>query len=149
MLWQKIMIFIGILFVLVGCSSQIQVQLEDMQKIDISLHHYEETEDHLLYVLALQNNSPYILKQNTVYVGYQIKIENGSKASRALFKAEGNRLDIQPNEKVDLTVLVPKDELPNSAKILEDSITYELHGFLNEVTQETSFHTGGSVRISK
>jgi hypothetical protein len=66
-----------------------------------------------------------------------------------VFKAQGNKLDIQPNEKVELTVLVPKDELPNRSRIMKEGINIQILGFFNEVTQETSFHSGKFVEIAK
>ncbi|MGC5325413.1 hypothetical protein [Brevibacillus sp. SYSU BS000544] len=149
-MYKRILIFILLAMVVVGCStSKSVIKPEDVDKIKIELRDLDETDKQLVYSLVLKNNSSHVIKQNSVYMGYEVKIDNGTKGSNFLFKAQGNKLDIQPNEEVGLTVLVPKDELPSQEKFYKNILSFEISGFLNEVKQENSFGKGQSININK
>lgn len=139
--------FLGAIFFIVGCTNQVQVNLDEIEHVKVTLSDFEETDEQFLYVLTLHNGTSHAIKQNTASLIYTIQTENGSKGSSAVFKAQGNKLDIQPNEKVGLTIVVPKDELPNPSKIIKDYVTLSIDGFFEEVTQENSFHLGRRVEI--
>jgi hypothetical protein len=100
-----------------------------LEKVKVSLKEFEETEEQLLYVVSMKNESSYTIKQNTAFLAYFIETRNGIKGSSAVFNAQGNKLEIHPNEIVDLTILVPKDELPSPTKIIEDSVTISIMDF--------------------
>jgi hypothetical protein len=139
----------GVIFFLSGCTNQIQVNLEELDKVKVSLKKFEDTEEHLMYVITLNNGSSHIIKQNTAFLGYRIETEYGSKGSSAVFNARGNKLDIQPNEKVELTILVPKDELPSPTKIMKDPVTIGINGFFEEVKAENGFNFASKLEIEK
>jgi hypothetical protein len=133
--------------ILFGCTNQVQVEPNEVEKVKVSLKEFEETEKQLLYVVTMKNESSYTIKQNTASLVYSIETGNGSKGSSAVFNAKGNKLDIKPNELVDLTILVPKDELPSPIKIIKDYVTININGFFEEVKVENGFNFASKIEI--
>lgn len=67
----------------VGCSKD-QTMIftpNDIEKIELKLVDKQEQDDGISYSISLVNNSDYVIKQNSIFVYYQIKTENGSKGS--------------------------------------------------------------------
>jgi hypothetical protein len=143
------LLFGGVIFFLSGCTNQTQVNPEELEKVKVSLKEFEETEEHLLYVITLNNGSSHTIKQNTAFLVYTIETESGSKGSSAVFHAKGNKLDIHPDEKVELTILVPKDELPSPTKIIKDPVTIGINGFFEDVKVGNGFNLGSKLEIDK
>jgi hypothetical protein len=137
----------GFILFILGCTNQVHVEPHEVEKVKVSLKEFEETEEQLLYVVTLKNESSYTIKQNTASLVYSIETGNGSKGSSAVFNAQGNKLEIRQNELVDLTILVPKDELPSPTKIIKDYVTININGFFEEVKVENGFNFASKLEI--
>ncbi len=89
------------------------------------------------YSLKLKNGSPYLIKQNTVYLSYP-------KLKPWKIEATGNKLDIKPNDEVLLAVFTPT-ELPKNNNLSDPKLTsIMIRGYLNEVKEINHFDIGWS-----
>lgn len=94
------------------------------------------------YSLNLENGCQSLIKQNNVYISFPIINGNGSTMNKAKIEAVGNKLDIQPGEKVSLNVFIPT-EYYVSAKIDKNRPQYEIKGYINDVKDSNHFEKSG------
>ncbi|WP_427107628.1 hypothetical protein [Lysinibacillus xylanilyticus] len=98
--------FILALVLLVGCVSKQNITVNDMENIELELIEQQKFEEGISYSIKLTNGSDYVIKQNTVFVSFPIKQgESAFKGNEYTVEAKGNKLDIQPGEKITLNVL--------------------------------------------
>lgn len=59
------------------------------------------------YVIKIKNVSPYLIKQNSVYISYPIKHGSSQTMNNCKIEATGNKINIKPNEVVILNAFIP------------------------------------------
>lgn len=132
--------FMFIILFIVGCSNEqsVKVTFDDIEKIKLKLVEKQEMKDGISYTIKLENDSDYVIKQNNVYLYYPIKTENGSKGNEFKVEAEGNKLNIEPNEEVTLNVFTPFVGMSNP-ELLVDEPAIEIKGYTAKVDISHSF----------
>lgn len=131
-----------------GCvnENKASVSTNDYKKIRIELVKKEAIKEGNLYTLKLINNSDFVIKQNNVFVTYPLKInENAYKGNEYKVEAKGNKLDIQPGEKITLSVFMPFEGLGDKTMFALDNPSYQLKGFLENVDSKHHFSVGGDL----
>lgn len=138
--------FIFILILLAGCDSEKEFTLNDIQKIKLELIDKETLEEGISYSIKLINDSDYVLKQNNVFVSFMIKEgENAYKGNEYKVGAKGNKLDIQPGEKVTLNVFMPFEGMGDQSLLGIDNPIIQLKGFMEVIDDKHQFTTGGAL----
>ncbi len=143
------------MLLLVGCNNnqKLKITAKDLEDIKVELVKKEEeengiNENGINYTLKLKNKSDFIIKQNNVYLSYPIKIDGGKKGNDFKVEAEGNRLNIDPDEEVTLNVYIPHEGLLPS-NLLIDKPKIEIKGFLEQVDKKHIFNIYQSLGSSK
>ena len=96
------------------------------------------------YGLVIKNTSPNIIKQNSVYVSYPIKISgNGYMMNKCKVEATGNKIDIKPDEEVKLNVFISYENYENNNKIDSNRPEFEISGYIDEISKLTHFDQSG------
>lgn len=130
-------------------KNSIQITTEDIDKIIIEPVSKKEEKGNYLYFFKLKNESPYLIKQNTVYLSYSIETKNGSKGNRFKVEAAGNKLDIHSGEEVLLGVFASKDGMGTLGTLMLDNPYIEIKGYFNDITIENSFGTSKQLDLKK
>ncbi|MFF3025372.1 hypothetical protein ACFVRR_22470 [Gottfriedia sp. NPDC057948] len=133
---------------LTGCvnEKEVTVSTNDFEKIRVELVKKEAIKEGNLYTLKLINSSYFVIKQNNVFVTYPLKInENAYKGNGYKVEAKGNKLDIQPGEKITLIVFMPFEGLGDKNLFALDNPSYQLKGFLENVDSKHQFSVGGDL----
>lgn len=135
-----------VLVLLSGCVSEKTFTTNDIEKITLALMKTERFENGISYTIHLKNDSDFVIKQNNVFVSYPIKLgESGLKDNQYTVEAEGNKLDIQPGEKITLHVFMPFEGMGDQSVLGIDDPSIQLKGFIESVDNEHFFSTGGSL----
>lgn len=131
---------------LAGCASEKTFTLDDVGKVNLKLLEKEALQEGISYTIQLVNGSDYVIKQNNVYVSFPIKHgESGYKGNEYQVEETGNKLDIQPGEKITLTVFMPFEGLGDKTLFGIDHPEIKLRGYMETVYDEHLFTTGGSL----
>lgn len=137
---------IFILVLLAGCDNEKEFTLNDIQKVKLELIEKETLKGGLSYSIKLINDSDYVLKQNNVFVSFMIKEgENAYKGNEYKVEAKGNKLDIQPGEKVTLNVFMPFEGMGDKSLLRIDNPIIQLKGYMEVVDNKHQFTTGGGL----
>ncbi|WP_456278919.1 hypothetical protein [Bacillus sp. AK128] len=139
-----LILYIFITLFIIGCSND-QTRIftsDDIEKIKIKLVEKQEMEDGISYTINLVNGSDYVIKQNNVYLYYPIKTDTGSKGNEFKVEARGNKLNIEPNEEVTLTIFTPFVGMSNQELLIEKP-TIRINGYIEEVDNSHSFNKVG------
>lgn len=138
------------MLLLVGCNNNqnLKITAKDLEDIKVELVEKEEEHNGVNYTLKLKNKSDFIIKQNNVYLSYPIKIDGGQKGNDFKVEAEGNKLNIDPDEEVTLYIHTPHEGLLPS-NLLIDKPKIEIKGFLEQVDKEHIFNIYRSLGSSK
>lgn len=115
----------------------------EKMKVDIKIISKSELPEGNSYALKLTNTSPYLIKQNAVYLSYPIKTGTSSSWNKCKVEATGNKLDIKPNEEVDLNVFVDRANIENSTQLDIENPEIEFQCYANEVTENTHYQQVG------
>lgn len=135
-----------ILVLLSGCVSEKAFTTNDIEKIKLALMKTETFENGISYTIQLKNDSDLVIKQNNVFVSYPIKHgESGLKGNQYTVEADGNKLDIQPGEKITLHVFMPFEGMGDQSLLGIDNPNIQLKGYIETVDNEHQFSTGGSL----
>ncbi|MFF2797036.1 hypothetical protein [Lysinibacillus xylanilyticus] len=138
--------FILSLVLLAGCVSERNITVDDMKNIKLELIEQQMFEEGISYSIKLTNGSDYVIKQNTVFVSFPIKHgESAYKGNEYTVEAKGNKLDIQPGEKITLNVFMPYEGMGDKSLLGLDNPNIQLKGFLHTIDEEHHFTTGGSL----
>lgn len=131
-----------------GCANQQQTEF-DPEKMSIQIKIVKETElpEGKAYVLKMENKSPYVIKQNSVFLSYPIISENVQKSNTCKVEAEGNKLDINPNESVNLNLFVNKANFESRKDLDTENPEIEFKCYINEVNEATRYEQSGSLEI--
>jgi len=144
--WLSIVVFIIILVLLAGSVSEKNITVNDMNKIKLELIEQKTFEEGISYSIKLTNGSDYVLKQNTVFVSFPIKQgESAYKGNKYTVEATGNKLDIQPGEKITLDVFMPFEGIGDKSILGIDNPNIQLKGYMHTIDEEHHFTTGGSL----
>ena len=135
--------FILTLVLLAGCVSEKKITVNDMGKIKLDLIEQKTLEEGISYSIKLTNGSDYVVKQNTVFVYFPIKPSGSS--NKYTVEATGNKLDIQPEEKITLNVFMPFEGMGDKSLLEIDNPVIQLKGYMHTVDEEHHFTTGGSL----
>lgn len=142
-------IVISIIIIISGCSKQTEKAIDSnvLDKIQIKVLNISKLNTGNGYSLKLINSSPYLIKQNSVYISYPIKSDTGSAWNKCKVEATGNKLNIKPNEEVLLNVFIQK-EVYDSNKYLDiDNPQIEFICYINDVSEMNRFNKMGSFEL--
>ncbi|WP_053486030.1 hypothetical protein [Lysinibacillus sp. FJAT-14745] len=138
--------FIFILVLLAGCDGEKEFTLNDIKKVKLELIEKETLKEGISYSIKLINDSDYVIKQNNVFVSFMIKEgENAYKGNDYKVEAKGNKLDIQPGEKVTLHVFMPFEGIGDKSLLGIDNPSIQLKGYMEVVDDKHQFTTGGDL----
>ncbi|WP_370049025.1 hypothetical protein [Lysinibacillus sp. RC79] len=137
---------IFILVLLAGCDSEKEFTINAIQKVKLELIEKETLKEGISYSIKLINDSDYVIKQNNVFVSFMIKEgENAYKGNEYKVEARGNKLDIQPGEKVILNVFMPFEGMGDKSLLGIDNPSIQLNGYMETVDDKHHFSTGGAL----
>lgn len=137
---------IFILVLLAGCDSEKEFTINDIKKVKLELIEKETLKEGISYSIKLINDSDYVIKQNNVLVSFPIKQgEDGYKENEYKIEANGNKLDIQPGEKVTLNVFMPFEGMGDKSLLGIDNPSIKLKGYMKTVDANHQFTTGGDL----
>ena len=135
-------------FMLSGCSTTSRgtnAEKDNLaNNIELKIVSTKQFPEGISYSIMLKNGSLSLIKQNDVYISFPINNGNGDSTNKAKIEAEGNKLDIQPGEKVLLNAFIPA-EYYESKKIDKNSTWFEIEGYINEVKDLNHFEIGGTL----
>lgn len=134
------------LLISVSCSNNREVTTDDIDNIKLELVEQKEEANGKVFTLKLHNKSSHIIVQNNVYLSFPIKIENGAKGNDFKIEARNNKLNINPEEELLLTVFAPKEMYEGNHNIDLEDPHIEIKGFFNEVTEINQFNMIGRHR---
>ncbi|PJO42871.1 hypothetical protein [Lysinibacillus xylanilyticus] len=138
--------FILTLVLLAGCVSEQNITVDDIKNIKLKLIEQQTFEEGISYSIKLTNGSDYVIKQNTVFVSFPIKHgESAYKGNEYTVEAKGNKLDIQPGEKITLNVFMPFEGMGDKSLLGLDNPNIQIKGYLHTIDEEHHFTTGGSL----
>ncbi|ATP41021.1 hypothetical protein CSE16_13715 [Solibacillus sp. R5-41] len=138
--------FILTLVLLVGCVSEKNINVNDMDKIKLELIEQNKLDEGISYSIKLTNGSDYVIKQNNVFVSFPIKNgESAYKGNEYKVEADGNKLDIQPGEKITLNVFMRYEGIGDKSLLGIDNPHIQLKGYMHTVDDEHHFTIGGSL----
>lgn len=108
-------------------------------KMDIVL--FQKTQDmhYTTYTFRVHNKSKYIIKQNTIYMNFNMKTPNEEKENPFKIEAEGNKLNVKPNEQFTITVKVPKTDILQTNLLDMEHPKIEVKGYVEEVSDSHLF----------
>lgn len=131
---------------LAGCSDEpsAKITTDDLEEITLKLVDQKEEEDGMRYTVELVNGSEFVLKQNTIFLSYPIKVKNGFKGNSFKVEGEGNKLDIEPDEEVTIEFFAPNEGL-NESKLSMEVPDIQMKGYLEKVDGDHFFSKGGSL----
>lgn len=100
----------------------------------------------MVYTIKLINDSDFVIRQNNVYVSFLIKTgEMGFKENEYKVEADGNKLNIQPGEEVNVEVYMPFKGLGGLSLYGIESSHIKINGYLNCIDNEHRFSIGGGL----
>lgn len=119
-------------------GSNVLTELDN--NVKLSFVKIEQGNNEVVYAYQITNNTPYLIKQNNVYLSFNIKEEDVIKQNNFKVEGRGNKLNITPKETINLTFSVPKKIFDTSKSMLSEKPTLEMKLYLNEVEQNKFFH---------
>lgn len=124
------------------------IALEDIDGVTLQLVNETKTENGIQYNLKLTNTSPKILVQNNVFISFPLKgsTETSQRQNNFKVEADGNKLNVESGESINLRAFMPKEVYIDNAFILEDDPWFELKGYLGKVDIRNQFMSGGNLK---
>lgn len=110
--------------------------------ISIKIANTQHMSTGTVYTIIMKNTSGLLIKQNSVYISYPIKLTNSNKCK---VEATGNKLDIKPGDAVTLNVFIPIENYRDNKYIDSNRPQYEVSGYLNEVIPMNHFGQSGGL----
>jgi hypothetical protein len=138
-----VILSISLFIINIGCSKITTNQRADeMDKIKLEVISKSQLPDGIGYAIKLTNGSPFLIKQNTVYISYPVRDgQNGYISNKAKVEAAGNKLDIGPGEEITLNAFIPN--VFDGTKVDQDRLQYEIKGYINEIQDSNHFEKSG------
>ncbi len=142
-------VFVALVMFTVSCSKDTpSISFEVTENINLELVEQKEVQDGAIYTLKLINNSNQAIKQNNVFLSYPIKTSaNGTKGNYFKIEAQNNKLNIQSEEELLLTVFAPKEMYESNSNLAMNEVEIEIKGYINEVTDQNQFHKGHTIKL--
>ncbi|KKI91825.1 hypothetical protein WQ54_12705 [Bacillus sp. SA1-12] len=138
--------FLLISVLLAGCVNEKKATTYDYQKIRLELIEKKTLEEGISYSIKLINGSDFVIKQNNVFVSFPIKYgEAAYKGNEYKVEAKGNKLDIQPGEKVTLDLFMPFEGIGDKSLLGIDNPSIQLIGYIETVDNKHQFSVGGDL----
>lgn len=136
------------LSLLTGCANKNskEISTEDLQKIKYELIKKQTLNGAISYSIALINSSDFVIKQNNVFISYPIKIKEGIyKGNDYKVEALGNKLDIQPGEKITLNVFMSFEGIGDKSLLGIENPSIQITGYLGNMDNKHKFTIGGDL----
>lgn len=138
--------FLLISVLLAGCVYEKKPTLDNYQNIKLELIEMKTLEEGISYSIKLINGSDFVIKQNNVFVSFPIKHGEGAyKGNEYKVEAKGNKLDIQPGEKITLDVFMPFEGIGDKSLLGIDNPSIQLIGYMETVDNKHQFSVGGEL----
>lgn len=140
-------IFLLTFVLLAGCvNEKAAISTIDLEKIKLVLIKKQTLKEGIIYSIKLINDSDFVIRQNNVFVSFPIKVSQGAyKGNKYKVEAEGNKLDIQPGEKVTLDVFMPFEGIGDKSLLGIDNPSIQLIGYLDSIDNKHKFSIGGDL----
>jgi hypothetical protein len=146
---NKYLALVLLTFILIaGCAkdNKVAVSPTDLNNIKLELIKKQTLKEGILYSIKLINGSDFIIKQNNVFVSFPIKISQTSyKGNKYKVEAKGNKLDINPGEKITLNVFMPFEGIGDKSLLRMDNPSVQLNGYIESVDNKHKFSIGGDL----
>ncbi|MFK7693092.1 hypothetical protein [Paenibacillus sp. HJGM_3] len=136
---------------LTSCSIDKDTPLFNHKDLKINLVRAEKDFGAWYYDLELQNTGKIEIGFISLFLGYPIKVSNGSKSNP--FKVEGATRDAKPiklgtNEKITFHVVAPVEEVFGATAALDfDHPSLEIKGYAMKGDQAIPFGISGSLEL--
>ncbi|BFI97987.1 hypothetical protein MMB68_23800 [Priestia sp. Y58] len=141
-----VLILLALAIVFSGCSKEEgNVPLKELEKIHINVIKEQKMKQGISYEMELVNKSDLTIKQNNVFLSYPLKMKNGYSENKFKVLAEGNKLNIKPKQKVQLTVFLPYKGI-NKEALAIDEPDVKCIGYWNKLDDYHQFSFGGSLK---
>jgi hypothetical protein len=140
-------ITILLVFLMAACNKDEAMIPNDLDKIKLEFINHSTSPVGNSYAIKLTNGSKHVIKQNVVYLSYPLKLPNGQMGNKFKIEAIGNKLDIKPNEVINLNVFAPIQEYENNKNLVLDTPDLQIIGYIDDVTAEHQFSIGGGVPL--
>lgn len=146
--FKNLSIILLSLLLLSGCSNENKeaISTNDVQKISWELIKEQTMDGVIVYTIKLINGSDFVIKQNNVFVSYPIiTTTNANKSNEYKVEVKGNKLDIQPGEKITLHALMPMEGMGDKSLLRIDDPHIQINGYLDKVDNKHKFSIGGNL----
>lgn len=147
MIKKVTVLFFFTLLILVGCTNQNEMTLEDINRVQLEIVDTEILDDGMRYQIKLLNGSNYTIKQNIVHFTYPIKLDNGISDNTYKVEATNNKLNIQPGEELLLNVFTPFEGMAEKDILALDQPIVSIVGYLKQVDEESKFSNSRSILL--
>lgn len=118
----------------IGCSNSEKINFDNVNKeIKIEVIDISKSQQGTTYKLKLINSSKYVIKQNSIFLSYPIKLNNGLSTNKCKVEATGNKLDIKPSESVILTAFMQIENYKNTEFLDIEHPELEIEAYIGEV----------------
>ena len=137
-----------ILAILAGCvnENKVTISSNDVQKIRYELVKKQTLEGAIVYSIKLINGSNFVIKQNNLFISFPIKTTtNGYKGNEYKVEVKGNKLDIQPGEKITLDAFMPFEGMGDKSMLGIENPMIQINGYLDSVDNKHHFSIGGDL----
>ncbi|WP_432402171.1 hypothetical protein [Wukongibacter sp. M2B1] len=132
-------LLINIVIFFSGCERTVKETEEAVNNINVVLINKSILPGGIAYKLKLVNDSKHQIKQNSVYLSFPLKTENGYISNRCKVEATNNKLDISPKEEIILDVFMQIGNYKNNDLLITDKPEVEISGYLIELKPEYHF----------
>jgi DnaJ-class molecular chaperone len=135
-------IILIVLAFLAGCANEnkIEISTNDVQKIEFELIKTQNLNGAIVYTIKMTNGSDFVIKQNNVYVSYPVKTKTaGYQGNEYKVEAKGNKLNIQPGEKIIFHVIMPFDGIGDKSLLGIDNPSIQINGYLGKLDNKHRF----------
>ncbi|WP_088015012.1 hypothetical protein [Gottfriedia acidiceleris] len=138
-LWSCLILTLGYQ---ISKSRDLQAMQNKNTKPKINIHLVKKTHDNhnIIYTFKMQNDSNNVIKQNNVYMHFNIKTLNGYKMNPFKIEAKGNKLNIRPHEKLILTFKIPIETGLKANLLNMDHPEIEIKGYTEKISNSHLFH---------
>jgi hypothetical protein len=142
-------LFSGIFLSLVsGCSTT--PQRFDDKDVHFKLVNHQSMKGAEAYTIQISSTSPTELTHLSLYLGYPIKIPNGSKENPFSIKGRTNEaiVNLEKGQSAQFTFYAPIREVFGDSKLLDfNSPEIDLEGYTKEGNTEIPFEIGGALEV--
>jgi hypothetical protein len=128
-----------LVLILTACNSEKPIGSQELDKITLEIINRTELPEGISYTIKLSNKSKHLIRQNSVFISYPFKTQNGSKGNEFKVEAKNNKLDIKPNEEIVLNAFTPIEEYKGNTNLLINECYLEIKGYVGQVEEANHF----------